>query len=211
MTRIVKDYDERRKEILDAAETLFYTKGFEACTINDILKAVGIAKGTFYHYFSSKEEAMDAVISGNVDQVISQVQHAIAHAPTVPAEKLMHAFLAMRVDETADSHQLDDLHKPANALLHQKTLQQLIHSLAPILAAIVQEGNQQAGWQCAYPLPCMQIFLAAALSLTDEGIFEMDADAQRLIMAALINTLEKMLGVSENEFMKQFGTHWPTP
>ena len=42
-------------------------------------------------------------------------------------------------------------------------------------------------------------------------IFEMDADAQRLIMAALINTLEKMLGVSENEFMKQFGTHWPTP
>ena len=49
--RQVKDHYERKNEIIDVAEVLFYSKGYESCTINDILKEVGIAKGTFYHYF----------------------------------------------------------------------------------------------------------------------------------------------------------------
>ncbi|HWT73144.1 MAG TPA: TetR family transcriptional regulator [Mobilitalea sp.] len=43
--RITKEFDERRKEILDTAERLFHTKGYEKCTVNDILKEVAIAKG----------------------------------------------------------------------------------------------------------------------------------------------------------------------
>ena len=60
--RISKEYDERKNEILDTAERLFHTKGYEKTTINDILKEVNIAKGTFYYYFKSKEEVMDALI-----------------------------------------------------------------------------------------------------------------------------------------------------
>ena len=55
MARIVKEADERRNEILDAAETLFTEKGYSKTTIIDILNQVGIAKGTFYYYFKSKE------------------------------------------------------------------------------------------------------------------------------------------------------------
>ncbi|SMP63370.1 TetR/AcrR family transcriptional regulator [Anoxynatronum buryatiense] len=210
MNRIVKNYEERRNEILDAAESLFYSKGFEACTVNDILKTVGIAKGTFYHYFPSKEAAMDGVIARNVDKIIDRVQATIEKAAGDPNEKLMNAFLAMRVDDPAAHHMLEDMHQPANALLHQKSLKQLIQSLSPILADVVQEGIDQKIWRCSHPLQCMQIFLAAALSLTDEGIFEMDADSQTLIMIALIGTLEKMLGVPENEFLKQYSAHWAT-
>ncbi|TKH46201.1 helix-turn-helix transcriptional regulator, partial [Bacillus cereus] len=60
--RIVKEYEERRKEILETAERLFLTKGYTKTTVNDILKEIGIAKGTFYHYFKSKEEVMDEII-----------------------------------------------------------------------------------------------------------------------------------------------------
>ncbi|MEN1760278.1 TetR/AcrR family transcriptional regulator [Anoxynatronum sibiricum] len=210
MTRIIKDYDVRKNEILDAAEALFYSKGFENCTVNDILKVVGIAKGTFYHYFTSKEAAMDGVIDRNVDNIVHRVQATLEKFRADPNEKLMHAFLAMRVDDHTAHHTLEDMHQPANALLHQKSLKQLIHSLAPILADVIQEGIDQQIWRCSQPLQCMQIFLAAALSLTDEGIFEMDADSQMLIMTALIGTLEKMLGVRENEFLKQYGAHWAT-
>ena len=62
--RVVKEYDERKNEILDASEKLFLEKGYVQCTIKDILKAVDIARGTFYYYFESKEEVLDAVISG---------------------------------------------------------------------------------------------------------------------------------------------------
>ena len=47
MARIVKEADERRNEILDAAETLITEKGYSKTTIIDILNQVGIAKGTF--------------------------------------------------------------------------------------------------------------------------------------------------------------------
>ena len=60
--RIVKEAEERRNEILDAAERLFSGKGYNHTTINHILDEVQIAKGTFYYYFKSKEEVMDAII-----------------------------------------------------------------------------------------------------------------------------------------------------
>ena len=58
MTRIIKEADERRNEILDAAETLITEKGYSKTTIIDILNQVGIAKGTFYYYFKSKYSAV---------------------------------------------------------------------------------------------------------------------------------------------------------
>ena len=54
--RISKSPEERKKEILDVAEELFTTKGYAETTINDILRKIGIAKGTFYYYFKSKED-----------------------------------------------------------------------------------------------------------------------------------------------------------
>ena len=53
--RIVKEHEERKNEILDTAEILFEEKGYDKCSVNDILNRIGIAKGTFYHYFKSKE------------------------------------------------------------------------------------------------------------------------------------------------------------
>ena len=57
-----KKPEERRNEILDTSEILFRTKGYTKTTINDILQTVGIAKGTFYYYFRSKQEMMDALV-----------------------------------------------------------------------------------------------------------------------------------------------------
>ena len=47
---------------MDKAESLFEVKGYNKTTVNDILREVNIAKGTFYYYFKSKEEVLDAVI-----------------------------------------------------------------------------------------------------------------------------------------------------
>lgn len=202
--RIIKKHDERRNEILEVAEQLFYAKGFERCTVNDILKEVDIAKGTFYHYFKSKEEVMDAIISRNIEIVISRVEKTLKRDDIDPVKKLMNAFLAMRINDKVDSNMLDDLHKPENALLHQKILNQMIGSMAPILVKIIEEGIEKNVWSCRYPLQYMQIFLAASLTLTDEGFFEVDADSQMKIMAALISMLEKMLDVHEDLFMQLF-------
>ncbi|WP_289422577.1 TetR/AcrR family transcriptional regulator, partial [Faecalibaculum rodentium] len=60
--RIVKDAAARRSEILDAAEKLFGTKGYDATSTGDILRELGIARGTLYYHFKSKEDILDAMI-----------------------------------------------------------------------------------------------------------------------------------------------------
>ncbi len=61
MVRISKDYDERRTELLDAAQALFYDQGYESTTVDAIINKVGVAKGTFYYYFDSKVALLNAL------------------------------------------------------------------------------------------------------------------------------------------------------
>ena len=206
--RTVKKHDERRGEILDAAEKLFHSVGYEGCSVNDILKEVGIAKGTFYHYFKSKEEAMDAVIERNVEIIMERVRKVTEKEVDNPLEKLMGAFQAMRMEEMEVEGMLEDLHRPDNALLHQKSLSKIVDAMAPILQEIIEEGIEKGAWNCQYPLQYMQIYLAAALTLTDEGIFETDEENQQQLMVALISLLEKILEVPEGQFLEAYLLEW---
>ena len=62
MARIVKAHDVRKKEILDTAYALIYSVGYEQTTIEAIIGEMGIAKGTFYHYFKSKLDLLDSLV-----------------------------------------------------------------------------------------------------------------------------------------------------
>ena len=52
----------KRSEILDVARRLVYTKGYEQMAIQDILDALRMSKGAFYHYFNSKQDLLEALI-----------------------------------------------------------------------------------------------------------------------------------------------------
>jgi len=202
--RITKEHDIRKNEILDTAEKLFYLKGYEVCTVNDILAAIGIAKGTFYHYFKSKEEVLDSLVWRYKELIVERAEEILALDTIRPEEKLMRAFMAMKIANQIDEAMLDDLHKTENVLLNQKILNQIVMTMSPILVSVIEEGIGKGVWTCRYPLQYMQIFLASALSLTDEGLFALDADSQMMVMAALISLLEKMLDVPEDSFMQLF-------
>lgn len=202
--RITKEYDERRNEILDTAEKLFYSKGYDKCTVNDILKEVAIAKGTFYYYFKSKEEVIDAVVERYTELACGRAEEVLKNGAYSPEQKLMNTFLAMNISDKVDSGMLDELHRTDNALLHQKTLNQMVTGMTPILVSVIEEGIEKKVWSCRYPLEYVQIFLAAALTLTDSGIFELDGASQMKVIAAMISMLEKILNVPEDCFLQQF-------
>ncbi len=70
MARVVKAADERRSEFIAAAQNLFYSKGYESTSVNDLISVVGVSKGAFYHYFDSKQAVLEAL----VDDMQSQYQ-----------------------------------------------------------------------------------------------------------------------------------------
>ena len=84
MPRIPKLAPQRRAEILDTVWRLFTTRGFQSTSVEDILTEVGIAKGTLYYHFSSKEEILRVLIARTVDGIADRAR-AIAEGRQ-PAE-----------------------------------------------------------------------------------------------------------------------------
>jgi len=66
-SRKEREHDRKRDEILDAAEKLFFSQGYEQTTIQDIATASEFAKGTIYLYFSAKAEIYLAIINRSLD------------------------------------------------------------------------------------------------------------------------------------------------
>lgn len=79
--RVVKPTEQRRAEILEAALGLFSSKGFHDTTMEEVANAAGVAKGTIYLYFQSKEHLLLALkrefMQGLTDAVADIVAEAI--------------------------------------------------------------------------------------------------------------------------------------
>ncbi|WP_070000550.1 TetR/AcrR family transcriptional regulator [Cellulosilyticum sp. I15G10I2] len=203
-----KEYNARRNDILDAAGRLFGRKGYAKCTVNDILDAVGIAKGTFYYYFKSKEEVLDAIIDRVTETAAQRAREAAANPAFSPAMKILNVILSMRVESEEDHELLEELHKPENALMHQKSLTSMVTIVTPILAKVVEEGIDQGLFKSDFPVQYMQIFLTSSIVLLDEGIFQAKPEQQQMTLRALVALLEKMLGVREETFWNMAKQYW---
>ncbi|MDF2593732.1 MAG: TetR family transcriptional regulator [Clostridia bacterium] len=206
--KVTKEYNERRNEILDAAERLFGTKGYNKCTVNDILNAVGIAKGTFYYYFKSKEEVLDAIIDRITEIVVLRAEKAASHPELSPVMKLLHIILSMKVESEIDNTLMEELHKPENALMHQKSLNLMVKRVSPLLTKVVGAGISQGIFKSDFPEQYMQIFLTSAITLLDGGIFEVKPEEQQMTLRALVALLEKMLGVPNETFWNMAKEYW---
>ncbi len=197
--RVSKKHDSRRNEILNKAESLFQTIGFNKTTVSDILSEVNIAKGTFYYYFRSKEEVLDAIIERYMEIALERVQAVRELRDLTPTEKLLQIFMALRMGGP-DNKVIEELHKPENALMHQKSFTQIILGMTPILAEVVEEGIAAGCFKTQYPVQTVQIILSAGLMLFDDGIFSFSEAEQYQIIQAIIYSLETLLGAEKNSF-----------
>lgn len=206
--RIVKEHDARKNEIIETAAALFASKGYDNCSVNDILNAVGIAKGTFYYYFKSKEDVLDAAVALVSDQVLEKVQKVANQKELPPVDRMIQVLLATRVTNPTEEVLIQEMHKTRNTLLHQKTLVSVLTMLTPILTAIVEEGNAKEIFHCAYPEQSIQILLSASLTLFDDGIFHVEQIHMEKLFEALISAMEKVLGVTDGTFFERMTVYW---
>ena len=116
--RIVKEAEERRNEILDAADILFGQKGFDATSTNDILEKVGIARGTLYYHFKSKEDILDALIKRYQEQIINAARAIAADKSISVPVRIIKVIRAMNVSQGSAKELKEQMHKPQNALMH---------------------------------------------------------------------------------------------
>lgn len=94
---MTKKAEKTKKRLLQSAQRLINERGYDAVSVEDITKASGTAKGTFYHYFQTKDEIVMEIIHQSAHDRFKEVM--TESAPI--AERLFHFFLYMFSDVDA--------------------------------------------------------------------------------------------------------------
>jgi AcrR family transcriptional regulator len=189
MTRTVKAPDIRRAELLEVAGGLFQSRGYAATSVDEIVRAAQVAKGTFYYYFRSKQDVLEAMVEDLV-AAMAQASRAVAEDPHLDALAKLRAILTgQRRVQAGRPGVMEDLHRPENRELHDRSNVETVRVFAPIIAAVVEQGRREGVFDVEDPLSSVQFILAGSQFLFGEGVFNWtpaEAAARTRAMQAII-------------------------
>lgn len=198
MSRVVKKPLERRSEIIDAAHDLFQKKGYDKVTMQDVMTRLGIAKGTIYHYFRSKEQLLEAVIEKISEKMMSQMQAVVEQTKGNALEKIQALVQAGRLE--SDTYVLDELHKKGNEAMHTRLLVATLMRQAPLYAELIQQGCKEGLFQTDAPLECAELILSGIQFLTDLGIHPWTEETLQRRFQAFPGIVEQLLQAPTGSF-----------
>ena len=201
-----KAREDTRGELIDAAWRLFSTEGYDATPVEAILDTVGLSKGTFYYYFTGKEDILDAVVSRIVDDMAKDIKDIPKMKDLSPMQK-MNLFM-----ETTSSWKLSHidiisetvkvLYRDENAIILRKMNMRTLKEFAPTLAEIIEEGVEDGTFDVDYPRDAAEMILLLSRAMGDQQaedmlLLEEDPGSMRRIVRRVrlyLDTFERILG-----------------
>jgi AcrR family transcriptional regulator len=171
MTRTAKEFTVRRNEILDVAQHLVYTKGYEQMTIQDMLDALQISKGAFYHYFRSKQELLDAMIEHMIVEGVNFILPIIQDPDLNALQKLQRYFDTVARWKNARRDYLMAImrvwYADHNAIVRQKMIAAAIQRISPYFTQIIHQGMREGLFAPHYPDQVSEVVMALIQSMGD--------------------------------------------
>ena len=200
---------ERRDQIIEAAERLFYEKGYEQTSVQDVLDALSLSKGGFYHYFQSKIELLEAVCrrqsvrdAEEMTAAVAQKEGAVAKFNTLlqycgllRADRMDFALLVLRVGYLGGSLQL-------RACLREG----LMETALPMMREIILEGLAENVFFTRFPDDIGELILQLFANITDELAMLIASGAPESRMGDMLTRLETYRCSVETLLGAPFGT-----
>ena len=182
----MKKGEKRKQELLRIAYRMFLEKGYEKTSVDEIIAEAGIAKGTYYYYFESKEATLEAVIDMMIKEEVARAEEILTAPMEIP-QKLVSVIYALR---PAPDEQViaDALEAKENIVMHEKTGRRIVEAAVPILSEIVKEGISQGVFECTDIEERVKMLLILSQHVFDDGDFS-DRDVE-----VYIDLAEKALG-----------------
>lgn len=199
MVRTVKKPEERRQEIVATARELFQKKDYESTTMRDIMDALGIAKGTIYHYFKSKEELLEAVVKDSVDDYITGMEKVLNETEGSGLDKMRTLIISGNVEEQYEDI-IEHLHRPGNVSMHTRQLAVTVSKMAPLYEVAIRQGCEEGIFQTEHPLECAEFLLAGIQFLTDTGFHSWSQEELTRRAMAIPALIEAQLNAPQGSF-----------
>jgi TetR/AcrR family fatty acid metabolism transcriptional regulator len=190
---------DKRRNILDAAITVFARQGFHSTRVSDIADEAGVAYGLVYHYFNSKDEVLNELFSERWSLLLAAIEEADASSES-PRSKLA-AVAAFIVDSYRHNPELMkviivEVTRAANSFgrTHLPEIRRAYDSITKIVA----DGQEQGAFRSDIdPAFASMSFYGAIEQLLSGWIFEVmpassaDYDqAKELVVATICDGLE---------------------
>lgn len=207
----------KRREILDAAQRLVITKGYEQMSIQDVLDEVQISSGAFHHYFDSRGALLEAFVE-RVKQESEKPLLPIIHDPNLSAIEKLQGFFdtldRLRTVHKADLVRLARVwYTDDNAIVRLKVDEAVFQQRAPLLTEIVRQGIREGIFTTAYPDKAGEIIMSLLHGMGNTHArlllsFDQEGDDLRrieeivAIHAAYMDAIERVLGAPPHSFSR---------
>ena len=134
----------RRDAFLDVAQRLVETKGYEAMSVQDVMDALEVSKGAFYHYFDSKQALLEAVVERFADGAMATIAPILSD-PDLSAVKKLERVFAGIAGWKAERKELvlaiiEVWNSDSNAIVREKLRRMTVRLMVPLLSAVVRQG-----------------------------------------------------------------------
>jgi AcrR family transcriptional regulator len=197
MSRITKTPEERRQEIIEMSQRLFIEKGFVKTKVSDIVRAVGVSQGTFYYYFCSKEEIVDALVDGYIAEIITKILPIMGDRHLTALQKLERmADCQLQVNMATNKN----IHSIKGVDIHERTIAQIVRKLVPLQVEVIQQGVGEGVFVSRNIRELTEVFVVAANILFDPGIFQWNADEFDRRLSFIIPFMETCFGAPKGAF-----------
>ena len=211
MARIInqKEYTTKRNEILDAAQRLVLTKGYEQMSIQDILDTQAISRGAFYHYFDSKSALLEAFIERGQDDLDKEFHIIVDDLELSALDKLRSFFDTLDNLRISQQALITDLMRvwfaDDNAIVREKVDGVFVRRRAPLLNTIVHQGIQEGVFTTPYPDQAGELILSITRSTGNTVLKLMLAFEQARTKLHIIDDIVAASGASAEAIERVLG------
>ena len=206
----MKKGEMRREELLAAAEKLFYTKGYEKTSVQDILTAVGFSKGGFYHHFDSKLSVLEAICENRAREICEQAR-AIVLEREGAVEKLNALFHDAAFFGSGTSNFVALLiqvaYREDGALMREKMKARQLEYMQPVLEDILEEGVKTQAFFVTDIATSAQMLLRLYMQFADDVAFLLaQGENEDRMMEGMVAKLRVYRTALERVLVAPFGS-----
>ncbi len=196
--RVIKHPDVRKLEITRAAEILFRKKGYAATSVESIIQKAGIAKGTFYYYFKTKQDILKNLVEQIATNMETYFISVIEDNHLSAIQKLKKLLRSPEKKEKINPSVMKIIHRPENRELQEELNIIAIKVIAPLLAKVFQQGKKEGVFNNTVSVESMQLILAGSQFVLDSGLFHWSSEQRKKFLKELQRMTEQIAGAKPN-------------
>lgn len=196
-----KSPEERKLEIIHTAMSLFNKKGFDHTSVEDITKTMNVAKGTFYYYFKSKNEVVDAIVDHALVGISKRANQLVNL--NISSIKKLELLISGALNSDITDTIRDGLHQPKNRSLHEQMNVKTIKLLTPYISSIVEQGIREGVMAVSFVEDTVGFTLTGIQFYLDELLFTWSDEELSIKQTHMIDFIERAFLIKKGTLFKE--------